>query len=410
MEKFCKNCHSPISSSERFCEKCGTEIGKEEQPTKKGSPSSLIDNTLQYNTHKGDKHVVEGDNITDSNIDNSVDNSQIININDEKQIIGGDNISTSHVDNRVVTDNSQITNIHNVQTILDESSQVVTCEISGISVKIVNSAICPKCKRRVSLECYSKTERMCIDCAKEVRQLDSGRERGKIPPLFHTDNTEVSTPRPIVEPIRNLPEPPTPSRKKLFIVIGVVALIVIGIGGFALSNKSGPTEKAVETPTSSEGRKAAPTTTKKTTANVKQEATIAESIPSEAKATTEPAAKKVNTFDEGVLAYNSGNFAKANLLFKEAGQSGYSGAYYYLAQMYRKGEGVTKSVQNAFANMLKAAETGYEEAYYEVAEMYRSGNGVEPNREIAQKWYEKAAVSNSTNANKASNALTKYYR
>lgn len=390
MKKVCKYCNrTDFDADELVCSECGNKLDTIEHTGASGAPS--LDNSFSY--HKGDKTIV-----------------------------GGDNISAGHIDNRNVTTNSNTT-INNIQNIIDESKVLVDCEISGLSVLKSQTAVCPECKKRISLEYYIKAERKCQVCYEKT--LPPKTERAtttniaappavrEIPPLLNIGgNRPPSTP--VVEPIHFSPEGGNNigGGKKgwFFITLLVVVLIVIGGAVYFLmplkdkAIEQTPTETVVpdNNPLAKEENLTPPPVTKeraeKPPVVAKQpEATKSEPAPPSA-------------FEEGEKAYKAGNHAKANLLFKDAAQNGNAGAYYYLSQMSRSGQGVSKSVKDAFSNMLKSAEGGYEAAFYEVAEMYRTGLGVESNRESARKWYEKASLSNAANSDKAVQALSKYYR
>jgi TPR repeat protein len=66
-------------------------------------------------------------------------------------------------------------------------------------------------------------------------------------------------------------------------------------------------------------------------------------------------------------------------------------AQYYMAQMYRKGDGVTQDDKEALRWYRKAAVQEYRLAQFNLGWMYDTGQGVEANPEEAIAWYGEAA-------------------
>ena len=71
--------------------------------------------------------------------------------------------------------------------------------------------------------------------------------------------------------------------------------------------------------------------------------------------------------------------------------SGDLASCYELAVKLQNEDGLTKNLGEAYKYMKVAAEGGYSKAYRPLAEMYHKGAGVAKNRDIAAKWYQKAA-------------------
>lgn len=76
---------------------------------------------------------------------------------------------------------------------------------------------------------------------------------------------------------------------------------------------------------------------------------------------------------------------------KQVAEQGDPIAQYFLGQMYRKGEGVEKNLQNALNWYRKAAEQESRLAQYNLGWMYDEGEGIERNLDQAISWYAKAA-------------------
>lgn len=355
------------------------------------------------------------------NLDNKLDYQS-----GDRTIIGRDNIDTQNVDNRnITTTTSNVVNhISNIQPVVEA---FVDCAISGRRISLNESVKCKGCGRIISPKYFVDAKLLCIECCEKKNNTAPSSQQNKpnevtdklIPALIPSPNTSTNQQaqaRPVVEPIR-------PTQKKggssvFFIIIG---LLIVGCAiYFFISKSNTPKNELVVAQTTAEQPKSADTkTTTSTTrpsSSPKTTHTVSASITNAAKTTTKTeneslntAVKEVSVLDQGKEAYNAGNFSKANLLFTNAAKEGHGEANYYLAQMYQTGKGVSKDIKKTYEYMLKAAEGGYQEAYYLVAEMLRTGNGTESNRANAKKWYEKAALSNSKNADNAAKALTKYY-
>ena len=96
-------------------------------------------------------------------------------------------------------------------------------------------------------------------------------------------------------------------------------------------------------------------------------------------------------FDEGVEAYEKGNYAIAVKEFKKAAEQGNANALFNLGLMYSKGRGVPKDDSQAFVWYTKAAEQGFAHAQYNLGIMYDDGRGVPQDDAQAFVWYTKAA-------------------
>ena len=64
----------------------------------------------------------------------------------------------------------------------------------------------------------------------------------------------------------------------------------------------------------------------------------------------------------------------------------------------KSGNGAAQNPSLAFKYMKMAAEGGYSKAYRPLAEMYHKGAGVAKDRDIAAKWYQRAADSGDRKA------------
>lgn len=94
---------------------------------------------------------------------------------------------------------------------------------------------------------------------------------------------------------------------------------------------------------------------------------------------------------DGLEAYNSGNYLYAFDEFRALALNGDAAAQYRLGVMYAKGQGVPQDDKQAAAWYLKAAAQDDTRAQFAIAEMYSQGQGVPQNDKQAASWYLKAA-------------------
>lgn len=140
------------------------------------------------------------------------------------------------------------------------------------------------------------------------------------------------------------------------------------------------------------------------------------------------------SLNDGIAAYNSGNYSKALkefnasakagdpagkhllaslyyqghgverdlkkavALFSEAAKTNYPPSLANLALMYSIGDGVPKDSKLAFEYGLRAAESGDIQSQFNLAQSYRNGVGVERDYLKASYWYRKAAEAGSLQA------------
>lgn len=96
------------------------------------------------------------------------------------------------------------------------------------------------------------------------------------------------------------------------------------------------------------------------------------------------------SYDEGLTAYNQGNYKVAFQTWKQLADKGDPAAEYALGVLYSNGQGVPKDEAVGFSWYLKAAEKGYPDAEYNVAIAYYNGQGVEKDYSTAFSWFLKA--------------------
>ncbi len=81
-------------------------------------------------------------------------------------------------------------------------------------------------------------------------------------------------------------------------------------------------------------------------------------------------------WDEGVAAYNRGDYATALREWRPLAKQGDAGAQIFLGFMYRKGRGVPQDYAEAVKWYRKAAEQGHARAQSNLGFMYEHGLGV----------------------------------
>ena len=105
-------------------------------------------------------------------------------------------------------------------------------------------------------------------------------------------------------------------------------------------------------------------------------------------------------FEEGIAAFDRGEYKIALREFRIAAAEGDARAQYNIAVMYRTGQGVTQSNQEADRWYRNAAELGHVEAQFSlglmyhkgfIGKMYVKGQGIKKNYLMAHKWFNIAA-------------------
>lgn len=92
--------------------------------------------------------------------------------------------------------------------------------------------------------------------------------------------------------------------------------------------------------------------------------------------------------EDGIAAYNAGNFDKAvQLLQPLAEKSNSAPAQEKIGRMYHRGKGLPKDAGKAADWYLKAAQQGDAAAAARLGSMYRVGEGVPRDANQAAKWY-----------------------
>ncbi len=96
-------------------------------------------------------------------------------------------------------------------------------------------------------------------------------------------------------------------------------------------------------------------------------------------------------FDEGLTAYERGDYATALREWLPLAEQGHAGAQNNLGVMYAKGQGVPQDYAEAARWYRKAAEQGHAGAQNNLGLIYANGLGVPQDYAEAARWYRKAA-------------------
>ena len=101
--------------------------------------------------------------------------------------------------------------------------------------------------------------------------------------------------------------------------------------------------------------------------------------------------KAIDITNDGMTAYEAGDFEAAAKHFRAAAELGYGEAQHILAHRYASGEGVEQDLIEAVKWYKKAAKHGSRNAQIDLGDCYFNGTGVEQDLHEAVKWYKKAA-------------------
>lgn len=99
--------------------------------------------------------------------------------------------------------------------------------------------------------------------------------------------------------------------------------------------------------------------------------------------------------EDGLAAYKAKDYAQAFLFLAPLADNGEREAQFVLGEMYRKGDGLVRSVEEAMPLLNKAAGAGHAGAQFALAQLYESGEGVEQNPDTALHWLTRAAEGGS---------------
>ena len=98
-----------------------------------------------------------------------------------------------------------------------------------------------------------------------------------------------------------------------------------------------------------------------------------------------------DTFLDGFVAYNRGDYATALKLFRPMAEQGDAGAQSYLGEMYYDGRGVLQDYKEAVRWYRLSADQGDAGAQIRLGWMYRVGRGVPQDYREAVRWFRLSA-------------------
>jgi tetratricopeptide (TPR) repeat protein len=92
-------------------------------------------------------------------------------------------------------------------------------------------------------------------------------------------------------------------------------------------------------------------------------------------------------FEDGLAAYNRGDYKTALAMFTKAANKGDATAQSNLGHLYYEGRGVPQDYNQAVLWHRKAADQGYAKAQYNLGLMYVYGQGVTQDYVEAHRWF-----------------------
>lgn len=109
-------------------------------------------------------------------------------------------------------------------------------------------------------------------------------------------------------------------------------------------------------------------------------------------------AEDENTFDQGLAAYNAGNYKAAYNFTIPLVDKGDPAAKNLLGMMYELGKGVPQDLAKSAIYYRQGAEQGNQYAQYNLAVSYDTGTGIPQNYREAVRWFRRAAEQGVSSA------------
>ena len=97
--------------------------------------------------------------------------------------------------------------------------------------------------------------------------------------------------------------------------------------------------------------------------------------------------------EQGMAAYQQAKFKQTYDLLHPLAEEGNIQSQVVLGEMYKRGNGVSRSLESSFQWYLRAAEQQHAEAQYQVANMYAHGMGVPQDLALASIWSQRAQAN-----------------
>ncbi len=104
-----------------------------------------------------------------------------------------------------------------------------------------------------------------------------------------------------------------------------------------------------------------------------------------------PVASLAGPYEDGLAAYQSGDYEKALKFYREAAEVGNPDAQLLLGFLHFSGDGVAQDYAVALKWFLKAAAQGDARSQAQLGVMYENGKGVPQDYGTAARWFRKAA-------------------
>ncbi|CAI8312154.1 MAG: sel1 repeat family protein [PS1 clade bacterium] len=100
-----------------------------------------------------------------------------------------------------------------------------------------------------------------------------------------------------------------------------------------------------------------------------------------------------NNFQQGVMAYDRGDYAAARTYWQPLADNYDLAALRNIGHLYRLGQGVARNKAKAADYYRRAAELGFAPAQLNLAQMLEAGDGIARDARAAQNWATRAAQS-----------------
>ena len=181
------------------------------------------------------------------------------------------------------------------------------------------------------------------------------------------------------------------TRRNLALGGGLALLVAAGFGLWQIDH-SLQTTPTIATST--------PSLAPQATSSPPPQATPTVAAPDPQGSTPRPLAsgETAETLTEGERAFDQGDYARAQSIFRPLAEAGDAVAQFYLGKMYAEGRGITKDETSGASWYQKAAEQGNARAQHNLALMYDDGRGVAKDATEAVRWYRMAADQGDADA------------
>jgi TPR repeat protein len=111
-----------------------------------------------------------------------------------------------------------------------------------------------------------------------------------------------------------------------------------------------------------------------------------------------PLPSTAGPLNDGLTAFNSGNYQRAFSLWKPLAEAGDARARYNLGLLFQQGLGVEKNLPQARLLFTAAAKQGDTDAQYQLGVIFYQGEGVFRSNKEAHRWWSQAAAKHHPGA------------